>query len=301
MNWKVFSHKIEYAAVQGIAVAARALPLRLGLAYGAFLGWLVFDVFRVRRRVTLDNLRNALGEQTPEKERVGIGRRTYMNFGRFMIEFCRFPLLSADNIGSLVEFRGIEHLEQALERGKGVIILSPHFGNWELLGVGLKLIGYRMNFLVGEQHNKAVDSLMNQLRLSTGVGIIPKGYALRGVIQALRGNELVGLLADQDARGSGCFVEYFGRPTSTPRGPASFALKTGAVILPCFILRKPGGRHEVVLEKPIDPVPGDDREEDVRKYTQAHVSVLERYVRMYPDHWFWPHRRWKTKPPPPPI
>jgi KDO2-lipid IV(A) lauroyltransferase len=297
MNWKRVSHKIEYSAVSTIAALARALPLKVGLAYGAFLGWLTYDVLRVRRRVTLDNLRNALGDQTTEQERVAIGRRTYMNFGRFMIEYSRFPLLSKDNIRSFVEFRGLEHLDRALERGKGAIILSPHFGNWELLGISFQLIGYTMNFLVGEQHNKAVDNLMNDLRRSSGVTIIPKGYAIRGVIQALRRNELLGLLADQDARGRGCFVEFFGRPASTPRGPASFALKTGALIIPSFIIRKTGGRHVLVLEEPIEALPTDDREADVHKYTQAHVSVLERYVRMYPDHWFWPHRRWKSRPP----
>lgn len=280
-----------------MAAVARAVPLRWALAFGAFLGWLTFDVFRVRRSVTLDNLRDALGDETTESDRVGVARRSYMNFGRFVVEFARFPLLTGDKIQSLVTFRGLEHLERALERGHGALALAAHFGSWELLGVSLALMGYRMNFLVGEQHNRAVDNLMNDLRRCTGVAIIPKGYALRGVIQALRRNELVGLLADQDARGRGVFVDFLGRPASTPRGPASFALKTGALIIPSFIVRKKRGRHEVILEEPIEAIPTGDREADIRTWTQAHASVLERYVRAYPDHWFWPHRRWKTKPP----
>lgn len=287
---------MEYGAVRFIAWVARTAPLSWGLGFGAFLGWLTFDVFRVRRRVTLDNLRTALGDEATEAERVRIGRRSYMDFGRFMIEFARFPLLSEKNIDSVLTFRGLEHLDRALERGKGAITLPGHFGNWELLGVSFQLKGYRQNFLVGEQHNRAVDDLMNDLRGSTGVGIFPKGFTIRGVIQALRRNELVALLADQDARGRGVFVEFFGRPASTVQGPVSFALKTGALIIPCFIVRKPGGRHEVILEEPIEAVPSGDRDADITKYTQAHVSVLEKYVRMYPDHWFWAHRRWKTQP-----
>jgi len=297
VTWKSVSHRIEYGAVKFVAALARGLPLEWGLAYGAFLGRLVFDAFRVRRKVTLENLRNALGEGTTEVERVRIGRGAYMNFGRFMIEYARFPLLTSENVGSLLTFRGLEHLDGALERGKGVLIIPGHFGNWELLGVSFQLIGYKMNFLVGEQHNRAVDDLMNDLRAGTGVGIIPKGYSMRGVIQALRRNELVAFLADQDARRHGVFVDFFGRPTSTPKGPAAFALKTGALIIPTFIIRKDAGKHEVVLEEPIEAVPSDDPEEDVRRYTQAHASVLETYIRDYPDHWFWPHKRWKTRPP----
>ena len=297
LKWKSVSHRIEFAAVKATAGLARVLPLAWGLAYGAFLGRLVFDVFRVRRSVTLENLRSALGRETAEAERVRIGRRAYMNFGRFMIEYARFPLLKSENIRSLLTFRGLEHLDRSLERGKGALIIPGHFGDWELLGVSFQLIGYKMNFLVGEQHNRAVDDLMNDLRAGTGVAIIPKGYSVRGVIQALRRNELVAFLADQDARRHGVFVDFFGRPASTPKGPAAFALKTGALIIPAFIIRKGGGKHEVVLEEPIEAVPSEDPEEDVRRYTQAHVAVLERYVRSYPDHWFWAHKRWKTRPP----
>jgi len=297
VNWKRVSHVLEYGAVGFMARAARILPLGWALAFGAFLGWLAWDIFRVRRRVALDNLRHALGPETSEGERVAIGRRSYMNFGRFVVEFSRFPLLSKKTLQERVTHRGMEHLDGAFAGGRGVILLASHFGSWELQGVSFAILGYPMHFLVGEQHNRAVDDLMNHLRRGTGVGIIPKGYALRGVIQALRKNEMVGLLGDQDARRRGVFVEFFGRPASTPRGPASFALKTGALIVPSFIIRKKAGRHEVVVETPIEAVPSGDREADIRRVTQAHVRVLERYVRAHPDHWFWPHRRWKTRPP----
>jgi KDO2-lipid IV(A) lauroyltransferase len=290
-------HRVEYGAVLFLAFLARALPLGWGLAVGAGLGRFAFDVLRVRRRVTLENLRLALGDRTTEAERVRIGRSSYANFGRLLIEFARFPKLRPETLRDRVTCRGLDRVDAALARGKGAIVLSPHFGNWELLGVSFRLLGYPMNFLVGEQHNQAVNDLMNRLRAGTGVGIIPRGYTIRGVIEVLRRNELVALLGDQDARRHGVFVDFFGRPASTPKGPASFAQKTGAPILPAFMVRKEGGMHELVIEAPIEPVATGDRDEDIRSLTQAHVRVLEAYIREYPDHWFWPHRRWKSRPP----
>ena len=165
-------------------------------------------------------------------------------------------------------------------------------------GVHLDLLSLEqgVQFLVGEQKNKAVDNLMNRLRESKGIGIIKMGAAMRNVLKALRGNQFVAMLCDQDAGSHGVFVDFLGRPASTPVGPASFALRTGACMIAGFILRENLSHHRVILEAPILPASTGDREEDERQYTQAHTTLLEKYVRQKPDHWLWLHRRWKTKP-----
>jgi KDO2-lipid IV(A) lauroyltransferase len=127
-----------------------------------------------------------------------------------------------------------------------------------------------------------------------GIGIIKMGVATRGVIKALRNNRFVAMLSDQDAGTDGAVVDFFGYPASTPKGPAAFALKTGAPVIMAFIIRKNNGKQRVILEEPIYIQESSNKEEDIRKLTQAYTSLLEDYVRKYPDHWFWPHRRWKS-------
>jgi KDO2-lipid IV(A) lauroyltransferase len=164
------------------------------------------------------------------------------------------------------------------------------------MGARLKSQGYPMNFLVGEQTNTAVDDMMNDLRRSKGIGIISMGASMRNVLKALKQNQFVAMLSDQDAGSRGVFVNFMGRPASTPFGPASFAVRTGAALICGFIVRESPSGHRVILEPPFVPVPGASDEEESLRLTQEYTSLLEKYVRARPDHWLWLHRRWKTKP-----
>lgn len=270
----------------------RIIPYRLALALGSFLGWLVFDIFRVRRKVTLINLRNSMGRG--KDGLAGIGRRAYRNFGKSMVEYTLFPSLDKDKIEQMVEFEGAEHWDEALKKGKGAILVTGHFGSWELMGAATSQRGYPIDFLVGEQHNVLVDNLMNDYRRSMGIGIIKMGAAAKGVIRALKNNRFVAMLSDQDAGSDGAVVEFFGRPASTPKGPAAFALKMDAPIVMAFIVRESARKQKVIIEKAIFGEKTRDKQEDIRRLTQAYTRLLEEYVRKYPDHWFWPHRRWKS-------
>jgi KDO2-lipid IV(A) lauroyltransferase len=276
-----------------VGLLARVAPYRLALALGSFLGWLAFDVLRIRRKVTLTNLRNSLSES--RNELTGIARRAYRNFGKSMVEYVLFPSLNKEKLERMVEVEGAEHFDEALKRGKGAVLVGGHFGSWELMGAGLSQKGYPIDFLVGEQHNLLVDNLMNDYRRSMGIGIIKMGTAAKGIIKALKDNRFVAMLSDQDAGSDGTVVEFFGRPASTPKGPAAFALKMDVPIIMGFIVRRQDGRRQrIIIEKPIHGQKTADKEEDIRKLTQAYTSVLENYIRRYPDHWFWPHRRWKS-------
>jgi KDO2-lipid IV(A) lauroyltransferase len=292
MKRQRIKHRIEYWITYLTGALARMIPYGLALALGSFLGWLAFDVLRIRRRVTLINLKNSLGAETDGL--MAIGRRAYRNFGKSMVEYALFPSLDKNKIERMVEFEGAENFDQALRRGKGAVVVAGHFGSWELMGAATSQKGYPVDFLVGEQHNILVDNLMNEYRRSAGIGIIKMGAAAKGVIRALKNNRFVAMLSDQDAGSDGTVVEFFGRPASTPKGPAAFALKMNAPIVMAFIIRESGRRQRIVIEKAIFGDKTSDKEEDIRNLTQAYTRVLEKYVRKYPDHWFWPHRRWKS-------
>jgi KDO2-lipid IV(A) lauroyltransferase len=266
-------------------------------AIGAVLGTVAFDLFRVRRAVSLANLERAFPEAAPG-ELVAIARRSYRQFGRTVAEFAAFEKLRPERILRLVEFEGLEHFDRALEAGRGAVLFTGHFGSWELLGAAIAARGYPIDFLVGRQSNPWVDALMNRLRRIQGIGIIEREMALRKVLRSLRRNRFVALLADQDARRSGVFVDFFGTPASTPRGPALFALHQGCPVIPGFIIRE-GSRHRAVIGPPLWPRDDLQREEAIRDLTQRLASRLEDVVRRHPDHYFWPHRRWKTRPPEP--
>ncbi|MGB3091718.1 MAG: lysophospholipid acyltransferase family protein [Candidatus Zixiibacteriota bacterium] len=292
MRKRRIKHRIEYWITCLMGAFVRIIPYRLALALGSFLGWLVFDIFRVRRKVTLINLRNSMGRG--KDGLAGIGRRAYRNFGKSMVEYTLFPSLDKDKIEQMVEFEGAEHWDEALKKGKGAILVTGHFGSWELMGAATSQRGYPIDFLVGEQHNVLVDNLMNDYRRSMGIGIIKMGAAAKGVIRALKNNRFVAMLSDQDAGSDGAVVEFFGRPASTPKGPAAFALKMDAPIVMAFIVRESARKQKVIIEKAIFGEKTRDKQEDIRRLTQAYTRLLEEYVRKYPDHWFWPHRRWKS-------
>jgi KDO2-lipid IV(A) lauroyltransferase len=292
MSFRKIKHRFEYWVILLLGALIRAIPRRLALALGSFLGWAAFDVLRIRRKVTMINLQNSLGGR--KDELVNIGRRAYRNFARSMTEYSLFPSLSKAEILSLVELQGAENFESTLAAGRGAIVVAGHFGSWELMGAAVSQMGYPVDFLVGEQHNLLVDGMMNDYRTRMGIGIIKMGAAAKGILKALSANRLVAMLSDQDAGSDGTVVQFFDRPASTPKGPAAFALKMNCPIIMAFIIRENSGKQRIVLEKPIFGKRTGDKEEDIRNLTQAYTGLLEDYIRRYPDHWFWPHRRWKS-------
>ena len=288
----MIKYRIEYWLTYLAGALVRTVPYSWALAVGSFLGWLAFDVVRIRRRVTLLNLKNSLGME--RKESIEIGRRAYKNIAKSMVEYSLFPSFNRDKIFKITEFEGTENFDETLKRGKGAIIVAGHFGSWELMGAATSQKGYPVDFLVGEQHNLLVDNLMNDYRRSMGIGIIKMGAAAKGVIKALKENRFIAMLSDQDAGNDGTVVEFFGRPASTPKGPAAFALKMDVPIIMGFIIRQGKAKQKIIIEKPILGEKTSDKEEDIRKLTQVYTNKLEEYIRQYPDHWFWPHRRWKS-------
>lgn len=182
-----------------------------------------------------------------------------------------------------------EVLQQVRETG--AILVGAHFGNWELMGIRLAL-EFPIDFVIGQQENLKADQLLNLPRKMFGIGLIPLKNALRQVLLSLQNKRYVAILADQDAHENGVFVPFFGRPASTPRGPAVFAQHSRVPLIVGTIVRDSPCKFRVFLDR----IPLPDNKNFIYEYTAAYTRKIEDYCRKYPDHWFWFHRRWKTKP-----
>jgi Kdo2-lipid IVA lauroyltransferase/acyltransferase len=286
-------YELEYIAVKAVLFLANLIPYRMALGLGDLIGFLAFSVFRFRREVTLTNLKKSFGNKYTARQYKQIGCRDYRNISKSMIEYGLFPSLDRKDLDRLITIEGAEHFQKIKESGKGAVLVTGHFGSWELMGAYIAQHGWPIDYLVGEQHNLKVNKIMNDYRRIFGIGLIELGVAARGVIKAVREGRMVAMLSDQDAGSDGVIVEFLGRPASTPKGPAAFAIKTGVPLI-CGYAVRDGYHHRICVEPPIAIHPTGNKEDDIKVVTQAYTSILEKYIKEYPDHWFWPHRRWKS-------
>ncbi len=287
------SHTLEYwGAASGIAIA-QALPAKLADKFGSWLGSAAGLVLRSRRKIAMENLRRAMLEHT-EEQRKAIVDEVFRNTGRTLVEFARFGTLGIAGVKRLVPESDCSEITEAMEKGRGGIILTAHFGCWELLGAWAGTFGYQMDFLMGTQHNEKVDNLLVGLRKGMGFGVIRLSTSARSVFKALKQNHLTGMVADQHASSGSLIVPFFGRPASSPRGPAVFAIRANCPLLPMMLKREQFNRHVVIKGKPIYPPNSGDEEADIRSMTEEYTAFFEATIRKYPGQWLWTHRRWKV-------
>jgi KDO2-lipid IV(A) lauroyltransferase len=290
-------HRLEDAALALIIALLGPLGFRGAQRFGSFLATLWYYGYRRRVDVSMANIDRAFGGTLDRRAVRRLSLESYRNIGRTFLEFARFPYMDARRAAELVTFSNPEILDDLARRGKGAILVTGHYGNWELIGAAVAGRGYPISFVVGRQGNALVDRRINRYRGGMGVGIIERGVALREIPRALRRGEFVALLADQDAGRSGVFVDFLGTPASTPKGAAHFAFRFGAPILFGVTVRGGDGRHRAELFDPIWPRENADTDEEVLRLTRAYTAYLEEAVYRHPEQYFWPHRRWKTKPP----
>ena len=235
-----------------------------------------------------------MGETAREK----IVRGVFSNMGRLLAEFCQFQRLSRENISEVVIYDGFENFATSVERGKGTLFLTAHFGAWELCPAAHALHGYPLKFVVRPIDNPLVDSLVNRYRTMSGNQIIEKKNSLKEILKTLKDNGAIGILIDQNTtRDAGVFADLFNIPACTTTSLASIALRTGATIVPGFLiwdeqLRK----HRLHFEPPPELIRSGDLQRDIAENTALFNRILEEMVRKYPDQWLWVHRRWKTRP-----
>ncbi len=295
--WKRVRWRLEYLAVVPLWQTARRIPYRWLPAVARCLAWVAFRLLHFRRRVALENLRHAFAGELNGHEFEQLAARAYGSLALTMLEFLAFDGRTPQQLRELVRIEGLEHLEQCRRSGRGAILCSGHFGNWELMGATLAARGYPIRFLVKDLSNPLTDRIQNGIRRRAGVTIVRQGLAVRDALRALRNGEFVGMLADQDGGPGGQFMEFLGRPASVFRGVALFAYRAGCPIVTTAIHRLPDGSHRMVLERPLRSDPAWDEATAVEALTRKHVQRLEENIRKAPENYLWVHRRWKTRAP----
>lgn len=268
------------------------LPHSMALVLGGWLGGLLHLLSRKKVDAAEARCVKALGLGiTPARE---IVRKSYRNLGRSVVEFLRFPVIDG-KMESLVEVHGEENLRGALERDKGVILLTAHFGNWEMAAAALSRRGFPMNAIGAEQRDVRITDRIAELRESFGVKTISKGFDLKAAIRCLQRGEILGILLDQDPRQRGLVAPFLGLPASTPYGPVKLAQKLEAAVVPLFIVRREDGtHHDLYLLPALEGEGGKRFGEDLERDVIRCNDLISDWIRKHPDHWLWLYPRWAS-------
>jgi KDO2-lipid IV(A) lauroyltransferase len=288
---------IIYLLLRGFSLIINLLPEGFALWVGGQLGKGMYYLDLEHRKVAIQNLHIAFGQEKSESEIQGIAKRTFQNLGMMAVEFFRIPKMDAEMFKERVKIEGLEEALKLLEKKKGALLLIGHFGNWELMGLMSKVIGNPIMVIAKPmKQNKWVDRFITKIRNASGLEVIPNVKASRKVMKALSQNRLVGILIDQRAkRSEGVWVDFFGKKAPSTPALAVLAMRTGAPILPVFMIRNGFQKHRLLIKEPLQLVDTGDVNEDVETNTQLINHTLESMIRQYPDQWFWVHRRWERK------
>ena len=291
------SHRLEYAGTRAVVGVLRLLGWRGASWVGGRIARLVYKPLGIRGGVVERQIAAAFPGQSPEAV-VSLAGRSYESLGRTSIETATMPGTSAKEILERVErVEGWEFVERGLAQGTGVILVTGHLGNWELGGAYFAARGVPIDVVARGMANPIFEAYVNRTRRKIGMEVIHDKDAVRRTPRSLRDNRCVAFVSDHDALGlASTFVPFFGRPAKTPRGPAVFALRFAVPVLFVAIVRERSGKYAVLIE-PVPVHPTGDREADIDAIVLAYTQMLERYVRQYPDQYFWQHRRWRRQPP----
>ncbi len=275
-----------------------ALPRDVARSVGAGVGTFAYAALKRLRMVGLRNLELAFPEWSEERREQTL-RREYRNLGYLLAEFAQMSSYTPEVARSLIQYDGLENYLAARDRGKGVLVLTGHLGAWELSSFHHSLMGYPMGMVIRRLDNPLVDEFVNRIRCLHGNKVLHKDDFARGLIAAMRQGETVGILMDTNMTPpQGVFVPFFGRMAATASGMARVASKTGAAVVPGFLLWDEDKESYVLrFGEEIELESTGDAERDAVANTARFTSVIESYVRAYPDQWLWMHRRWKTRPP----
>jgi KDO2-lipid IV(A) lauroyltransferase len=291
-------YRLQYAPLAVLVRFIGVLPRPVARGFGILLGRLAYYLHPRLRHVGVRNLQLAFPEKSPQ-ERRKILKSVYTSLGRLLAEFCLFPYYTARNASQVAVYQGFENFEAAERLGWGVLLLTAHFGGWEVGSFFHSLQGHPMRIVVRPLDNPYVDALVTKYRTLHGNTLVGKQDFARGLLTAMRANETVGILMDTNMTPpQGVFVPFFGTLACSASGVARVALHTGAAVVPAFTIWDPELRkYRVEFDPALELIRTGDAEADAVANTALFNRVLEAYVRKYPDQWLWVHRRWKTRPP----
>jgi KDO2-lipid IV(A) lauroyltransferase len=291
------AQRFEYYSLRGLIRALGTLEWETACRIGARLGAAGYSPFRIRRKVAERQIAGAFPEKTAEEVQ-RIARASFEHLGRTAIETALLPGLGDGGVLGMVErVDGWENVERARAKGRGMVIVAGHHGNWELLGAYIAARGIPIEVIARGMGNPLFGDYINEIRTGLGMEVMHDSDAVKRTPRALRAGRAVGFLSDQGVKGlASTYVTFLGRPAKTPRGAAVFALRFNAPVFFVDGLRQPSGKYRVIVEPVEVPVTGN-RETDVDAIVIRFTELLEKWVRQVPEQYFWQHRRWRRQPP----
>ncbi|XCB24245.1 lysophospholipid acyltransferase family protein [Tunturibacter gelidoferens] len=293
-----FRERVEFAVVWLAVRGMRLFPRGVARSVGKGIATIAFHGLGRLRGVGARNLKLAFPAM-PEVERERILRSLYRRLGWLLAEFCLMPGYTPESASRFIRYEGLENYLAARERGKGVLVLTGHLGAWELSSFYHSLMGMPMGMVIRRLDNPLVDEFVNRIRCLHGNRVIHKDDFARGLIASMRAGETVGILMDTNMTPpQGVFVPFFGVQACTASGMARIAGKTGAAVVPGFLLWEESEQKYVLrFGRELEVTHTGDSETDAVTNTAAFTAAIEATIRRYPDQWLWMHRRWKTRPP----
>lgn len=290
-------HELEYAPIWMLVRVLGFLPLLVARTVGQSIALAFYLLHRRLSKVGMRNLEIAFPNLS-RRQKIRVLRKLYLGLGRQLADVCHFPYITEKNISHLAVYDGFENFDRARSRGKGVLLLTAHFGGWEVGSFAHSVYGNKLKIVTRGLDNPPLEKLVTRYRTLYGNEILDKDTFSRGLIAAMRAGETVGILMDTNMTPpQGVFVDYFGRLACTASGVARLALRTDAEVVPAFTIWDSELRKYRIRFAPALPLirTGDD-EKDAISNTAMFTKAIESYVRKYPEQWLWVHRRWKTRP-----
>jgi KDO2-lipid IV(A) lauroyltransferase len=295
---KSFSRFAAWLGINICSLIVKVLPASCLYAFAKNIAALAYIFAKKQKKIALDSLSVAFGKEKSAQEIEKIAKDCFTYIAKSAVELMFFfdkPLA----LKNLVQIQGKENLDQALEQGRGVILVSAHFGNFPLLLGRLAVEGYKAGGIMKPMHDARMEKIFLKKREKFGVRTIysqPRNACVNSTINALRNNELVFIPIDQNFGTNGVFVDFFGEKAATATGPVILAQRTKAALIPCFILRQPNDHHTIIFEPELELEEGRDAQDVILVNIQKLTDIIESYIRKYPAEWGWIHRRWKSKP-----
>lgn len=293
---KSVRHKLAYAGVLVLLAFFRAIPRRAGMALGRVVALIFYAVAREHRENTIRHLTMAFGNEKSQQEIRRIARDVFLHFAIAGVDALRIKVYIKAGIDRYVTTKNLHYLEQAHNDKKGFLLLTGHFGNWELMGAWVAQKNYQPHVVGAALSNPKLNKLMVEMRNAAGYINIERGNATRGIIKALKDGFPVALLIDQDTRTKGVFVDFFGIKAHTPIGPAALAKMLNIPLIPMAMYLKKDLTYELEAFEPICYINTGDKEKDIITFTQKCSNVCEQMIRQHPEQWVWMHKRWKKQP-----
>ncbi len=293
---KKFKNWLIYILVVSLFHFIRALPRAVAMQLMQFLSEICFYLLAKERRLTIKNLSWVFGHEKSPDEIRQMAKKVFKTLGRNGAEIFQLNKILRPDPYRYITVKGLEHLERALAKGKGAIIVTGHIGCWELLGGFFPMIGYDFAAVGTRLYDLRLDAILVKNRASVGMKVIERSTGARQIYKYLQAGGLVGILIDQDTRVDSVFVDFMGKPTYTPVGPVTFALRLGTPIVPAAIHLQPDNRHEIEVYEEIEIEKTGDPEQDRIINTQKCSKAIEKMIFKDPIQWVWLHDRWKTQP-----